>query len=99
MQEDLPCSGQSFHTPVKFRLIQLFSGFLQIELLALQPGGRRKDAVLGQSPCHLGGGTGGLFHHQSFQPLKVRTACVAGKPGDCGIRKPQALGQLPDGGK
>lgn len=95
MHQDLARGDQSFHAPFKFRLIQLPGGFLQVELLPFQPGGRRKNTILGQSPGHLGGRAGGLLHHQGFEPLEIRAARVTGKPGDRGIGNPQALGQLP----
>ena len=99
MEKDAPGGDKGLHAPVEFRLIQLLGGFLQVELLTLQPGGGGKDAVLGQGARHLGGRPGGLLHHQVFQPLEVGAARVAGKPGDGGVREAQPLGQLADGGE
>ena len=91
---------QRLHRALKFCGIKLFSRFLQIKLLAVHPGRKRKALPLLQGACQLDGRTGGgLFQHQIFQLLKILAANMPRETGKGGVGQLQLLRQLANGRK
>ena len=70
MEKDAPGGDKGLHAPVKFRLIQLPGGFLQVELLPLQPGSGGKTPSWDRVPAILAAGPAACSTTRFFSPLK-----------------------------